>query len=204
MLPASPGRSGFLDRKSLCRGAQGCARAASRDYFSICRRLLKCWLPLCLCLLLLLGSGCAPERNDVAAIEAAADEWIVAFKNGDIDALMSLYMPDAFVALHGQPALRGADEIRAYFAPKMGTADVEFLLEYEQIEVHGDVAHLVSKYWYTGTPKAGGEPYRDAGRSALIYKRDADGRWKIYLDIDQATPDVNFPAQAGISRWERL
>lgn len=193
-----------MDRKSLCRGAQGCARAASRDISVHRSRSTRCRLSLAFCLALFLGGGCAPERNDVALIKAAADEWIVAFKAGDIDALMSLYMIDAFVALHGQPALRGIDEIRAYFAPKMGTADVEFLLEYEQIEVHGDVAHLVSKYWYTGTPKAGGEPYRDAGRSALIYKRDADGRWKIYLDIDQATPDVNFPAQAGISRWERL
>jgi len=78
----------------------------------------------------------------------------------------------------------------------MGTAEVEFLLEYEQIEVHGDVAHLVSKYWYTAAPKDGGEAYRDAGRSALIYKRDADGRWKIYLDLDQATPDVSFPPPA--------
>jgi len=193
VFPSLLGRSGFLDRKSLCRGAQGCARAASRDAFGRSSQSPKRPLSLFLCLALFLGGGCAPERNDVALIEAAADEWIVAFRTGDIDALMSLYMPNAFVALHGQPALRGSDEIRAYFAPKMGTANVEFLLEYEQIEVHGDVAHLVSKYWYTGTPKEGGDPYRDAGRSALIYKRDTDGRWKIYLDIDQATPDVSFP-----------
>lgn len=151
--------------------------------------------PVCVLalLLVLVLSACSPERDDVAQLEAAADQWIVAFKAGDIDALMALYMPDAFVALHGQPAMRGRDAIRAYFEPKMGTAEVEFLLDYEQIEVHGDVAHLVSKYWYTGTPLDGGEAYRDAGRSALIYKRDTDGRWKIYLDIDQATPDVSFP-----------
>lgn len=144
--------------------------------------------------LLQAGAHADAAADDRAAIEAAGDEWIDAFKAGDIDALMSLYMPDAFVALHGQPAMRGIDEIREYFAPKMGTAEVEFILEIEEIEVHDDIAHLVSKYWYTGTPLDGGEAYRDAGRSALIYKRDADGRWKIYLDIDQATPDVNFPA----------
>jgi uncharacterized protein (TIGR02246 family) len=149
---------------------------------------------------LALVAGAATAADDAGAIEAAAAEWIAAFKAGDIDALMALYMPDAFVALHGQPAMRGKQAIRAYFAPKMGTAEVEFLLEFEDIEVHGDVAHLVSRYWYTATPVNGGEPYRDAGRSALVYKRDVDGRWKIYLDIDQATPDVVFPVPETLTR----
>ena len=141
----------------------------------------------------------AAHANDVDGaleIRAAANDWITAFEAGDIDALMTHYTPDAFVALHGQPALRGRDAIRAYFEPKMGTARVEFDLEFERIEVHGDVAHLVSKYWYTGSPLDGGEPYRDAGRSALLYKRGADNRWRIHLDIDQATPDVAFLAPA--------
>ncbi len=150
-----------------------------------------------LIVLLILAGGLswsAARADDRADIEAAAEQWIVAFKSGDIDALMRLYMPDALVALHNQSALRGVDAIRAYFAPAMGIAEVEFRLEIEEIEVHGDTAHLVSKYWYTSAPRDGGETYRDAGRSALIYKRDTDGRWKIYLDIDQATPDVSFPA----------
>jgi uncharacterized protein (TIGR02246 family) len=145
---------------------------------------------------LLALAALAAHANDVDGtleVRAAASDWIVAFKAGDIDALMAHYTPDAFVALHGQPALRGLDAIREYFEPKMGTAAVEFELEFERIEVHGDVAHLVSKYWYTGTPLAGGESYRDAGRSALLYKRGADGRWRIHLDIDQATPDAAFP-----------
>jgi ketosteroid isomerase-like protein len=71
---------------------------------------------------------------------------------------------------------------------------VEFLLDFEEIQVHGDVAHLVSKYWYLSVPKEGGDTLRDAGRSVLIYKKAADGSWLIYLDIDQQTPDVSFPA----------
>jgi uncharacterized protein (TIGR02246 family) len=139
----------------------------------------------------------ADSDADIAAIRASGDEWIAAFRTGDIEALMALYMPDALVALHGKPALRGIAAIRAYFEPGMGKSDVEFILDIEEIQVHGNVAHLVSKYWYTAVPRDGSEPYRDAGRSALIYKRDDDGHWKIYLDIDQATPDVAFPPPPG-------
>jgi uncharacterized protein (TIGR02246 family) len=136
--------------------------------------------------------GEGPERER-RAIEQAAREWIRAFEAGDLDALMRLYTPDAYVALHGQPVLRGLDAVRAYFAPRVGRGKVEFLLDIERIDVIGRTAHLVSGYWFTLEPP--GEPvYRDAGRSLLIYRKDRQGRWRIRLDIDQDTPDITFPA----------
>jgi uncharacterized protein (TIGR02246 family) len=131
-------------------------------------------------------------RKDEKAIRAGVDEWLSAFKGGDLDRLMTLYMPDALVALHGQPALHGKDAIRAYFAPGMGKNDIDFKIEIDSIHVHGRTADLVSRYWFTAKPRDGGPVYRDAGRSVVLYKRDEDGRWKIRLDMDQATPDVRF------------
>ena len=135
------------------------------------------------------GSGPARDR---AAIHAAARQWIVAFKAGDLDALMALYDPEAYVALHDQPALRGIDAIRAYFAPRVGQGKVEFLLDVERIEVTGRTAHLISGYWFT-MQLPGSPEYRDAGRSLLIYRKSASGQWRIHVDIDQGTPDIAFP-----------
>lgn len=139
------------------------------------------------------GSGPARDR---AAIQAAARQWIVAFKAGDLDALMALYDPDAYVALHDQPALRGIAAVRAYFAPLMGQGKVEFLLDVERIEVTGRTAHLISGYWFT-MQQSGKPEYRDAGRSLLIYRKSASGQWRIYVDIDQGTPDITFPPPPG-------
>jgi uncharacterized protein (TIGR02246 family) len=135
------------------------------------------------------GAGSARERS---AIEAAARAWIAAFEAGDLEALMRLYEPDAFVALHGQPALRGIEAIRNYFAPRVGRGKVRFLLDIERIEVNGRMAHLISGYWFT--LELPDRPlYQDAGRSLLIYKKTRSGAWRIYVDIDQGTPDVSFP-----------
>ena len=125
-------------------------------------------------------------------VEARAQLWIQHFKAGDLESLMTLYEPDAFVALHGQPAMRGIDAIRAYFETRIGRPGVEFDLAIEEIQIHGDVAHLVSKYWFE-LPLESGESFKDAGRSLLIYKRSDAHGWRIYLDIDQATPDVTWP-----------
>jgi uncharacterized protein (TIGR02246 family) len=149
---------------------------------------------------------CAPasaarRSADVEAICAQGRAWIRAFKGGDIDGLMGLYMPDAQVALHGQRKLDGLAAIRAFFAPALAARpDVQFLLDVEDIQVQGDVAWLVSGYWYTSVSRDGPR-YEDAGRSLLVYRRDRGrggaGEWKIQVDIDQATPDVTFPPPAG-------
>ncbi|MBP6513613.1 MAG: SgcJ/EcaC family oxidoreductase [Steroidobacteraceae bacterium] len=145
-------------------------------------------------LLAVTGSAFAatPDEEAIAGIRASGAAWTAAFKSGDIDALMQLYMPDAVVALHDQPKLKGLDAIRAYFAPRIGKGKVSFEIELEELEVHGNIAHMVSKYWFTLEPADGGPIYREPGRSALLYERDTDGRWKIRLDIDQSTPDVSF------------
>jgi ketosteroid isomerase-like protein len=125
-------------------------------------------------------------------------EWIKRFKSRDLDSLMKLYVPDAVVALHGQKMLEGRDNVKNYFAKSMAAVkSVEFELEVERIEIHGKVAHLLSKYWFTSTTPDG-TLIQDAGRSLLIYKKDlaeqGPGRWKIAFDIDQNSPDIRFPA----------
>ncbi len=129
---------------------------------------------------------------DKAAIRAVGREWVRAFKAGDIEGLMALYVPEAEVALHGQPKLKGLAAVRAYFTPMLASPpDADFLLAEEGLDLHGDVAIFLSKYWFTlRTPKGVVE---DAGRSLLVYRRGDDGRWRIRVDIDQGSPDVAFP-----------
>ncbi|MBT8447980.1 MAG: SgcJ/EcaC family oxidoreductase [Gammaproteobacteria bacterium] len=136
--------------------------------------------------------------NPQAAIEAAADAWIKHYLAGDLDALMTLYTDNATVALHGQPMLQGKAAIREYFAPRIGVNKVTFQILPEAMEIYGNRAHLISKYWMTITPQDAQEPaWRDAGRSLLIYHRGEDGRWLLHVDIDQATPDVTFESAPG-------
>ena len=142
--------------------------------------------------LFLFNQSSANDAKDIAAIEQAAERWIELYSTGDLERLMTLYTQDAIVALHGRPALRGVEQIRNFFAAVMGRSRVTFEIDIEEIQIHGDTAHLLSKYYLTAEPESGGDTYRDAGRSLLIYKRNADNEWKLYLDIDQTTPDARF------------
>ena len=130
-------------------------------------------------------------------IEAEGGKWARYYESEDLDGLMTLYVDDAVVALHGQPALFGKQAIRDYFAARLGKAESTFELKYEVRETHGDIAYIISQYWLKAVDKKSGDVLLDAGRSLLVYKKD-DGAWKIAADIDQATPDVDWPAPSGM------
>ena len=131
-------------------------------------------------------------------IAAEGGKWAHYYEQADLDGLMTLYVEDAIVALHGQPALFGIDTIRDYFAQRIGKAEATFELDYELRETHGELAYIISKYWLKATDKATGALYKEAGRSLLVYKKQ-DGQWKIAADIDQSTPDVTWPAPSGLN-----
>ena len=131
-------------------------------------------------------------------IAAEGGKWARYYEQEDLEGLMTLYVDDAIVALHGQPALFGIVAIRDYFASRIGKADSVFELEYELRETHGEIAYIISKYWLKAVDKETGNTYLDAGRSLLVYKKQ-NGRWKIAADIDQSTPDVSWPAPSGLN-----
>ena len=144
--------------------------------------------------LILSSVAVADFENEIAA---EGGKWAQYYEQGDLDGLMTLYVDDAIVALHGQPALFGIAAIRDYFSTRIGKAESIFELDYELRETHGEIAYVISKYWLKAVDKQSGATYRDAGRSLLVYKKH-NGQWKIAADIDQATPDVSWPAPSGL------
>lgn len=126
------------------------------------------------------------------AIREAGAEWTRFYQAADLEGLMTLYQPDAVVALHGQPALFGLPAIREYFSTRLGGPEAEFELDYEVIRIEDEIAYIISKYWLSIGEGEGEGAVRDAGRSLLVYRRGSDDRWLIEADIDQATPDVVF------------
>lgn len=151
--------------------------------------------------LTLLSISSAPvsaQTDFETEIAAEGGKWAKYYEQADLEGLMTLYIDDAIVALHGQPALFGITAIREYFSTRIGKAESVFELDYELRETHGDIAYIISKYWLKATDNETGVVYKDAGRSLLVYKKQ-DGQWKIAADIDQATPDVVWPAPSGLN-----
>lgn len=128
-------------------------------------------------------------KDQKAELAAAGDNWNRLYAAGDWAGLRALYTDDAWLMSDKAPAAKGADAIIAYLRRyrDMG-ASVTFRFEPEDIRVDGKLGTVVAKYWMTA--QIPGRPLvRTAGRSLLIYRR-IDGRWKLWRDMDNTTPDV--------------
>ena len=134
----------------------------------------------------------SPEA-DLDALEAFSAEWRAAYQSGDFDAMADLYEPDAWLMTRDQPARKGRDAILEYFATsRQSGATATIVFDREERTIDGDYAFQIARWWLE-SPRAVGEPVRDSGRSLVIFKRGDDGRWRLWRDIDNNTPDVTFP-----------
>ena len=122
-----------------------------------------------------------------------SQEWKSAYENADFDALRDMYEPDAQLMTRDRPAKKGVEEIIEYFKTSRQSGS-KFEIEFENESGHLDYPYYfqVSKWWLRGT-NADGIEFQDSGRSLVIFKkRNEHSKWRIWMDIDNRTPDVTI------------
>ena len=135
-------------------------------------------------------AACAPKAGpvdtsaDVAALNAVQVRELAAVGSANADSLGVLYTADAMLLPPGEAAVNGPDAVRKWFEGMV--KDNTFTGKYSEskFEVSGDLGVAVYSGELTMTPKAkGGKPATESVRGVHIFKRQADGTWKIAQDI---------------------
>lgn len=104
-----------------------------------------------------------------------------AFNNGDLDALVDLYEPNAIlVPSPGQPAL-GKDQIRAALQAFLAMRPAIRIQTSAVLET-GDGLGLTSGKWSLKGAGPDGQTVEMAGVSAEVLRRQVDGRWLYVID----------------------
>ena len=136
----------------------------------------------------------APPPVDVAAlkdaIQAREKEWSAAFLAADAAAISNLYTEDAASIQLSGDWRRGRAAIAEMMQPQFDSATFtarEDLTE-EVIPVGPDYVFEVGKYSSTGTAKVGGKEISATGRYVVLWRKDADGAWRIHRDLGADAP----------------
>ena len=112
--------------------------------------------------------------------EATIERFSELLADGDLDAMIELYEPDAAFAPQPGETVTGRDEIRAALEPFLAVkprmeATIEKVLE------AGDTA-LVANRWRLSGTAPDGSPVQMAAISADVLRRRPDGSWGIVID----------------------
>ena len=148
-------------------------------------------------------ASAAAEQMDVPATDMAAEKaairnigqtWQQLYTSGNYAAIPDLYTEDTLVMPRGRPLIQGRGEMRKAIGGLAAGRRVAIDMRERELTVAGDYAWFVGDFTVTYTPRQPGEPATtEDARSFVLFRRDADGTWRIHRDMDSPAPDTVKP-----------
>lgn len=118
------------------------------------------------------------------AIQAREKEWSAAFLGGNATGVAALYTEDGAQVQASGDWFRGRDAIAKAMQAQFDTLAVTAREDItEEVFPAGDYVVEIGHYSYQGTSKASKKPVSGAGRYMVLWRKDADGAWRIHRDI---------------------
>jgi ketosteroid isomerase-like protein len=138
----------------------------------------------------LLVIGCTPQQPapaadtraaDEAAIRAADAAWSQAAKSAD--GMLPFYADDATILAPNAPMASDGDSRRKAITALFAMPGAALSWQATKVEVarSGDIGYSLGTYEMTMND-ASGTPVSDRGKYTTIWRKQADGTWKVVVD----------------------
>ena len=126
-------------------------------------------------------AGDTKIEQDLRDLDA---KWSAAAGAKDIDKTVSYYSEDAIVMPPNAPSATTRETIRSAWKEMLTSPGAAIRWKATKVEVakSGDLAYVSGTYEETMTD-ASGKPVKDHGKYVEIFKKQADGAWKVVADI---------------------
>ena len=145
--------------------------------------------------ILLLGVGCKRQASVVEEEQTIRDldvRWAQTAATHDVDATVAYYTDDAVLLPPNEPLVTGKAALRASWATLL-SPNVVLSWKANKVDVaqSGDLAYLVGSYELS-SKDAQGRPVSDRGKIIEVFRKQADGSWKVVADMYNS--DLPAPA----------
>jgi uncharacterized protein (TIGR02246 family) len=137
--------------------------------------------------------GCAAQQSQAsgasrgqeavrAQIEQGTARFADAFNRGDIAAVAAMYDTGAVVLAPNAPVMRGRQNIEALWNGARQQGFRTLNLAVNSVEAAGNHAIELGSYTLVIQPSGQAE-VTDRGKYMVVWRRQADGSWKLYRDM---------------------
>ena len=121
-----------------------------------------------------------------STIDAANEKAVAGMIANDPAAASVNYADDVVVMMPGMAAMRGRTAVQEGFKGMMNSMSIKAAkFNTEDVMVAGDMAVETGTYTMTMQP-AKGKAMDDKGKYMTVWKKQADGSWKIVRDINNS------------------
>jgi uncharacterized protein (TIGR02246 family) len=149
-----------------------------------------------------LAIGCGQQTPpDTRAAEETSlrtlnDQWSKAAGAKDLEGTVSYYSDDASVFPPNAPLASGKQTVHAVWADIIASASaISWQTDKVEVARSGDLAYVTGTYQTTAKdPKA--QPVSDTGKFVEVWKKQADGKWKVVADIFNSDVPLPTPVPA--------
>ena len=141
------------------------------------------------------GTTVAGDTKIEQALRDLDAKWSAAAGAKDIDKTVSYYSEDAVVMPPNAPSAKTRETIRSAWKEMLTSPGAAVSWKATKVEVakSGDLAYVSGTYEETMTD-ASGKPAKEHGKYVEIFKKQADGTWKVIVDIWNSDLPASAPA----------
>ncbi len=130
------------------------------------------------------------QRTDVDAVRAVGKTWMGYYMQGNYAAIPDLYTEDAMIMPRGRRPISGREQLRKSLGGLAAGRKVDIEVTEREITIAGDIAWYIGDFRVSYSPRTpDAAPTVEFGRSMLIFRKGADGRWRIHRDMDAPAPN---------------
>lgn len=136
------------------------------------------------------NSAAADTSGHAEAIRAQEARQLQDWASRDAERIISVYTADATVMTPGGPRMTGLDQIRSGIGALVRDPNLQTQFAADKVEVatSGDLAYTRGTYSMRTTDPQTQRPRTETGNYVTIWRRQADGSWKIVDDIISPGP----------------
>lgn len=122
---------------------------------------------------------------DEKAIRDTEAAWVKAFATKEPAKAAAFYADDAASMLPDTPLMEGKAAILAGMKPELGDPNFSLVFAPTKVQIaqSGDIAYTQGTFQYTTTDPKTKKRVGQAGNYVEVYKKQADGTWKVEEDI---------------------
>ena len=131
------------------------------------------------------------NENLINEVRNALNQWLEAFNNNDVEALMAVYDPEIVYANSNKPVEIGIPAVKEGFTKSFAIKPQAFFKEEQAIAVDG-LGYLAGQFRVSGTNPEDGSKTGESGRVVVIFRKNNAGNWKLVFDMDNRPPDVTI------------